>query len=1385
MSITIDEVQAKFTADSSSMQAALNQINSSIDRLKNQTIQATSQMEKSLSSVNSHVSRMGGFFQQALASATGFFSAQVGWRVVDTSINAARNALFGFNNTMQSAEIGFKTLTGSGEITAALLRQLQSIAQTTPFEFPDLTVAATRMMAFGFTAKEVGPLIRTIADAASSTGQISSDQFERITRAIGQMRTMGKLNAQDMMQLTNAGIAAWELMSQKLGVSTAKLREMSEQGILPADKAINALVQGMNERFAGASVRASTTFVGAMSNIKDSINIALGTSFRPLFDLMTEGLNKLAKWMQTSSDFRAATILMGQAVQAFTNALREMFKGNNDPMQEIIGFVTRGVAYLTTNAAIWGFNFTASFASGMINAVGSSLNAAIGAIVESIAGFFESFSPPKKGKLSRIDQWGTSLITTYMQGMTKADYSMLDQITSNIRDALKLDVMLGNIGDLDLIPKLFGSQQAVAQAINQLRTVGEVSEDVFGTLNDLLGDSATGVNDLVREFIELAKQDNIVRNLTDEIKEHQREIDKLTEAYEDLREEIDRKIKAAEHAHSVAIRGLEEEARKLQDLIRLRESEKRDLMDAQDIEIARLQLTTDRTELAKLETAHITRAADAQKDVAAATKAVTDAQRALNEEQQKGNKADPRRIRDLQENVSEAQSRLQQAQTKVVEEGKQTDEDRLKIAQARRDITQGELQVETIGHRQRLVAINEEKGAEERKLEDTTRPMREQMADITEEFEAQKFAIQEQMEPLERQLEIEQQNLELHKQRVEQLQAAFDLEKGIADELDRQQKAMLASTGGGAGAGAKLSGSPLKFDFGDQAGLDKFGEDAVNAVNKSLSDKLDKMKEDIRKKFSFSLMDALSKPEIDGAIVGAALGVYFGGPLGLVVGAAAGGLAGHFAKEWTAGITKALIGEDIKVATATSLTEYGEFVGSTTSVHVNGRFEEEFTKVKEIASSIWSGTKEVSDAIISPMVDFWVSQFNIVKVWFDENWPLIQETALNAWNRIQTAGEVFWSIFGGQFTIATAAIKVVWDIFWTAIETVASTTLNTLLGALRIAMQLFNGDWEGAWETVKKTVNENLRIIGENFQLDKFAVWGRNMIVGFKQGLDEKKDELLEHVRKFFSSLKDKAKEGLGEFWPFSPSKAGIKVGLGFMEGVGVGIDQGKDIVVKASKTVAESIAKEVSPSKILKKATEQGNIGGGSSVTSAISQDIMNAELEAANKWMQAAFLGGTFNPGGVTGGGALTPNSGNILVPSASDPFPYTNPIDTSGGTPVSPLDNVGFMMPNFGLAGYLGNAYSGNTIFGGSAAQMRDVINGRYGKVSGIEPGRTYEESLEIQRKQRQNMKLGEYAEMPVMVQANVVVNNFLDGEQIASKYQTISGGKAERLRNKSSE
>lgn len=183
----------------------------------------------------------------------------------------------------EQVAVSLQTILGSSEAAQAQLQKLRDFAAETPFEFPELATSASRLLAVGANADSIIPIMRTLGDATSAMGT-GSEGIQRAVTALGQMQQKGKVTAEEMMQLTEAGIPAWDALAAQIGTDTAGAMDLVSDGAVRATDVFAALESGAGpalERLSGGMAKQATTLTGLFSTLKDTASNALVGAIQP------------------------------------------------------------------------------------------------------------------------------------------------------------------------------------------------------------------------------------------------------------------------------------------------------------------------------------------------------------------------------------------------------------------------------------------------------------------------------------------------------------------------------------------------------------------------------------------------------------------------------------------------------------------------------------------------------------------------------------------------------------------------------------------------------------------------------------------------------------------------------------------------------------------------------------------------------------------------------------------------------------------------------------------------------------------------------------------------------------------------------------------------
>lgn len=204
---------------------------------------------------------------------------------------------------MEQTRKAFTTLLKDATLAKDFLAELETFAANTPFELPGLLQASKKMLAFGFTVNQIIPILTAVGDSAAALG-MGQDGIDRLTIAIGQMQAKGKVSAEEMLQLAEAGVPAWQMLADAMGTSIPQAMKMAEKGTIDSATGIQAIISGMNSKFGGMMQEQSSTINGMLSNIQDSI----GQTMVVIGDDITKGLDlkpALKEAQDDLSDFAA------------------------------------------------------------------------------------------------------------------------------------------------------------------------------------------------------------------------------------------------------------------------------------------------------------------------------------------------------------------------------------------------------------------------------------------------------------------------------------------------------------------------------------------------------------------------------------------------------------------------------------------------------------------------------------------------------------------------------------------------------------------------------------------------------------------------------------------------------------------------------------------------------------------------------------------------------------------------------------------------------------------------------------------------------------------------------------------------------------------------
>lgn len=214
-------------------------------------------------------------------------------------IEQAAQSLFTFMGDMEKAQIAFETFLGSEDRAKGFIYTMKDFAAETSFATDQALHLSKQLMAAQFDPAEVRNIMEILNDASSVSGA-SPEVIDRVVYAMNQMKTKGKVMAEEMRQLANANIPIYRIMSEQLGIAKEEIMDIGDLNI-DGDLGVRALLRGLEQEYKGTAKRIARTVPGLIANIKDNL-LFLGEG---LFQGPYAGLRDvLSKFQDTLDEMR-------------------------------------------------------------------------------------------------------------------------------------------------------------------------------------------------------------------------------------------------------------------------------------------------------------------------------------------------------------------------------------------------------------------------------------------------------------------------------------------------------------------------------------------------------------------------------------------------------------------------------------------------------------------------------------------------------------------------------------------------------------------------------------------------------------------------------------------------------------------------------------------------------------------------------------------------------------------------------------------------------------------------------------------------------------------------------------------------------------------------
>ncbi len=331
---------------------------------------------------------------------------------------------------IEDAVAGFTPLMGSTQKAEQLVDALNQTAATTPFQFENISAAAKQLLpVMNGNIENTIDTFRMLGDTAGGNAQ----KLDSITRGFMKSMLKGKVDMESLNMIAEAGVPIYSELAGSMGVSVAKMMEMSSEGKITSNdlqKAFQNMTSEGGIFYKGMEI-ASMTLTGRLSTLKDNISLtaaSIGKTLlpivKPLIDNAIKAAGKIREWVDANQE------LINEKVTGFLSGMGKAISTVSNVIKILLPFLTPLIAafigYKAVMMVLEGITLAAAAAQMIMNAAMNAnpvglVVAGIAALIAIIVLLVKHWDTVKEKMLS---VWG--VIKTFVTNATNKFMELLD-----------------------------------------------------------------------------------------------------------------------------------------------------------------------------------------------------------------------------------------------------------------------------------------------------------------------------------------------------------------------------------------------------------------------------------------------------------------------------------------------------------------------------------------------------------------------------------------------------------------------------------------------------------------------------------------------------------------------------------------------------------------------------------------------------------------------------------------------------------------------------------------------------------------------------------------------------------------------------------------------
>lgn len=255
-------------------------------RHKEQMINLEAQMSGSIGNTTATLGKQSQVLSDLRSMAQQYISVWAAKNFVDNIIEQG--------GMLEQQRLSIQAILGDAAQAQTLFQKVKNLAVMSPFGVIEIDRMTKQLSAYGFEYKELFDMTKRLADISAATGT----DVSRLALALGHVRSEAALSGYTLRQFSMGNVPLLQKLSEKLGVTTKKVREMVSKKEIGYDQVVEVIKELTDESgmFYNAQETMSQALNAKFKNLRDSYQIMYsemaegtpGDALKGLADILTE-----------------------------------------------------------------------------------------------------------------------------------------------------------------------------------------------------------------------------------------------------------------------------------------------------------------------------------------------------------------------------------------------------------------------------------------------------------------------------------------------------------------------------------------------------------------------------------------------------------------------------------------------------------------------------------------------------------------------------------------------------------------------------------------------------------------------------------------------------------------------------------------------------------------------------------------------------------------------------------------------------------------------------------------------------------------------------------------------------------------------------------------